>query len=55
MLAAYQAQLNLNLEENVPIIAPLQGLKEYKSKANSLAPLICEISSKIFWCCDIRL
>lgn len=48
MLAAYQAQLNLNLEESVPIIAPLQGLKEHKSKANSLTPIICEISSKIF-------
>ena len=54
MLAAYQAQLNLNLEESIPIFAPLQGLKEYQSKANSLAPIICEISSKIFWCCDIR-
>ena len=38
MLAAYQAQLNLNLEERVPIIALLQGLKGYKSKASSPAP-----------------
>ena len=37
MLAAYQAQLNLNLEERVPIVALLQGLKGYKSKANSPA------------------
>ena len=55
MLTAYWAQLNLNSGERFPIIAPLLELKGGKDKAISPAPIICKISSKIFWSCSIRL